>query len=51
MIECSKEKCKQRYIGEMKRSLSKRLLEHRGYITSMFPSKGTGNHFNKCGQS
>ena len=51
MIECNKEKCKQRYIGETKRSLAKRLSEHKGYITSMFPTKATGNHFNQRGHS
>jgi hypothetical protein len=43
--------CKQRYIGEMKRSLAKRLSEHRGYITRMFPTKATGIHFNQRGHS
>ena len=51
MIECNKEKCKQRYIGETKRSLAKRLSEHKGYITSMFPTKATGIHFNQRGHS
>jgi hypothetical protein len=51
MIECNKEKCKQRYIGETKRSLVKRLSEHRRYITSMFPTKATGIHFNQHGHS
>ena len=51
MIECNKEKCKQRYIGETKRSLAKRLSEHKGYISSMFPTKATGIHFNQRGHS
>jgi hypothetical protein len=51
MIECNKEKCKQRYIGETKRSLAKRLSEHRGFLTSMFPTKTTEIHFNQLGHS
>ena len=47
MIECNKEKCKQRYIGDTKGSLAKRLSEHRGYIPSMFPTKATSIHFNQ----
>ena len=38
-----------RYIGETKRSLSTRLSEHKGYISSIFPTKATGIHFNKPG--
>ena len=49
MIECNKQNCGQRYIGETKRSLSKRLSEHKGYISSIFPTKATGIHFNKPG--
>ena len=32
MIECNKEACKQRYIGETKRYFRKRMAEHWGYI-------------------
>ena len=39
-MQCGK--CKQRNIGETKRSVAKRLLEHRGFITSMFKTKATG---------
>ena len=46
----NKGKCKQRYIGETKRSLAKRLLEHKD-ILSMFPTKATGIHFNQRGHS
>ena len=49
MIECNKQNCGQRYIGETKRSLSTRLSEHKGYISSIFPTKATGIHFNKPG--
>ena len=46
-----KETCKQRYIGETKRSLVKRLSEHKGFISSLFPTKAKGIHFNKSGHS
>ena len=45
MIERNKDKCIQTYKGETKRSLAKRLSEHRGCITSMFPTKSTA-HWN-----
>ena len=32
-------------------SLAKRLSEHKGYISSMFPTKGTGIYFNQRGHS
>ena len=32
-------------------SLAKRLSDDRGYITSMFPTKATGIHFNQHGHS
>ena len=43
MIECQKENCKKRYVGETKRSLKYRLAEHR--------DKATGAHFNTAGHS
>jgi hypothetical protein len=36
---------------ETKRSLEKRLSEHRGYLTSMFPTKKTGIRFTQHGHS
>ena len=51
MIECNEEKCKQRYIGETKRSLAKRLSERRWYITSMFPTKENWINFNQHGHT
>ena len=47
MIECSK--CKDRYIGETKRSLKERLSDHRGYVTKGNLETATGRHFNKPG--
>ena len=45
ILECNKEKCKQRYRNRIF------LSEHRGYITGLFPTQGTGIHFNQSGQS
>ena len=49
MIECDKQNCGQRYIGETKRSLATRFSEHKRYISRTFSSKAIGNHFNKAG--
>jgi hypothetical protein len=51
MIECQKENCKKRYVGETKRSLKYRLAEHRGYVTNQHTDKATGAHFNTAGHS
>ena len=47
MIECLK--CKQRYIGESKRSLKSRLADHRGYIKKEQIDTTTGAHYNQPG--
>ena len=49
MIECSK--CKDRYIGETKRSLRERLSDHRGYVSKQIMDTATGLHFNKPGHN
>ncbi len=51
MIECDKNNCQERYIGESGRSLKYRLAEHRGYIANKVESKATGAHFNQPGHS
>ena len=51
MIECDKERCKSRYIGETKRSLKYRLAKHRGYVQNTHLDKATGAHFNTPGHS
>ena len=51
LIECDKEKCKKRYIGETKRSLKHRLADHRGYVQNSHLDKATGVHFNSPGHS
>ena len=47
LIECTK--CKERYIGETKRSLRARLADHRGYVNNQRVDVATGAHFNKPG--
>ena len=51
MIECQKDRCKQRYIGHTKRKLKTRLAEHRGYIINGKGERATGSHFNSPGHS
>ena len=50
MIECDKDKCKQRYIGETKRPIKHRIANHRGYVVNKHIDKATGAHFNSAGQ-
>ena len=51
LIECNKENCRQRYVGQSKLPLKVRLSEHRGYITNQVYSQPTGAHFNLPGHS
>ena len=51
MIECDKDNCKLRYIGESKRSIKYRIADHRGYIVNKYVDKATGAHFNLPGHS
>ena len=41
--------CKEQYIGETERKLSKRFAEHQGYVRKKDFSKATGSHFNQRG--
>ena len=51
LIECKKENCNMKYIGETKRILKFRVAEHKGYITNQDETKATGKHFNTPGHS
>ena len=51
LIECKKETCKIRYIGETERTLHERLSDHRGYVKRLIPTQTTGEHFNSPGHS
>ena len=50
MIECKKDNCKQRYVGQTGRSLRSRLAEHRGYVVNNHDT-ATGAHFNTPGHT
>ena len=49
MIQCTKENCQLRYIGESERALYERLSEHIGYIRTN--KEATGEHFNTEGHT
>ena len=51
LIECNKEHCKQRYIGETGRTLQQRIGDHRGYIVNEHINTATGQHFNTPGHN
>ena len=50
-ILCTKENCKEEYIGETKRMLRTRVAEHHGYVSKVETSQPTGAHFTKPGHS
>ena len=49
MIQCSKDNCNKRYIGQTGRLLKFRIADHRGYIQNQVTSKATGAHWNQPG--
>ena len=49
LIECNKQSCKTRYIGETSRQLKERFNDHKNYIKSIIPTQSTGEHFNSKG--
>ena len=51
LIECEKERCRQKYIGETERTLKDRVSEHVSYIRSKNITQATGFHFNLPGHS
>ena len=51
MIECDKDKCKQRYIGETKRSIKHWFADHWGYVVNKHIDEASGAHFNSAGHS
>ena len=51
MIQCSKDNCNKRYIGQTGRLLKFRIADHRGYIQNQVTSKATGAHWNQPGHS
>ena len=51
LIECKKENCKARYIGQTERKLKERFANHKQYTKSIIPTQATGEHFNLPGHS
>ena len=51
MIECKKDTCKQRYIGQSGQKFASRIAQHRGYIQNRKFNQPTGYHFNQPGHS
>ena len=51
MLECSKDQCKLKYIGETERNLRKRIYEHLGYARNKNEQMITGEHFNLPGHT
>ena len=51
LIECNKERCRKRYIGETKTSLKHRLADHWGYVLNSHLDKAAGAHFNSIRHS
>ena len=49
LIECQKESCKLRYIGQTGRLFKLRLADHRGYIRNEVLDQPIGAHFNLPG--
>ena len=45
LIECKKDHCNMKYVGETKRIFKFRLAEHRGYVNNNVDT-ATGEHFN-----
>ena len=50
-IECSKDNCKEKYIGETGQIFKYWLDEHRGYVNIKDETQATGAHFNQPGHT
>ena len=51
LIECQKEKCKERQIGETEHTLRTRYTQHKGYVNNKQTKRATGYHYNLPGHS
>ena len=51
MIQCQKENCKEKYIGQTGRIIKFRIADHRSYISNQVIARATGAHFNLPGHS
>ena len=50
LIDCTKNNCNMKYVGETKRIIKFRFAEHRGYVNNN-DDTATGEHFNEPGHS
>ena len=51
LIECDKERCKMKYIGETHKQMKDRFEEHKNYVKQKKFKYPTGEHFNLPGHS
>ena len=51
MLECDKNYCKERYIGETERNFKERVKEHLGYVRTKKLNQPSGLHFNLPGHN
>ena len=51
MLECNKDRCNKRYIGQSIQNFRNRISQHLGYIRNRDLSKATGHHFNSIGHT
>ena len=51
MIECKKDHCKSKYIGQSGKKCAQRMSQHRGYVNNRNLNQPTGYHFNQPGHS
>ena len=51
LIQCEKERCKQKYIGYTHQEFRERMFQHLGYVRNKLLNKATGQHFNLPGHS
>ena len=51
LIECQKERCKQRYVGFTTQTFTERMCQHLGYIRNKTLNQAIGAHYNLPGHS
>ena len=51
MIQCQKDKCGEKYIGQTERIMKFWIADHISYISNQVIARGTGAHFNLPGHS
>ena len=51
MLQCTKDYCKKRYIGQTGCFFRLRIADHKGHITNQVTSRATRAHWNQPGHS